>query len=353
MTSSSDGANSKPAIVVESYRDSWIDDYNLIRALVWPKIQDIALAIEHVGSTSVPGLSAKPIIDVDVIVESVDKMPMIIERLCEAGYEHRGDLGIEGREAFHAPTNSVRQNFYVCLDGSLALRNHLILRDHLRENASARRAYGDLKQNLAARFAGDIDAYVEAKTDLILKILAQHAVPEWELNLIRNANLKPLLVETAALADVDAVLSLIGELSNWLKSKGILQWSQSYPREKIVSDVNSNFVHVVRDGDQISATVTLSDHRDVYWRDFPGEAVYLHRLAIHRSFSCKHLGSRMLAWSEERVKARGVPLLRLDCDSQNTKLRQYYLNHGFEFCGLRRVDEYNMEFALFEKSVTK
>ncbi|MBL7668867.1 MAG: GrpB family protein [Bdellovibrionaceae bacterium] len=129
-------SNTKPNIVVESYKSSWADDFKSIRDLVWPKIHEVAAAIEHVGSTSVPGLAAKPIIDVDVIVNDVEKIPVIIERLKSIGYEHPGDLGIKRREAFKAPPDSVRQNFYVCLSGVLALRNHLILRDHLRMAAS-------------------------------------------------------------------------------------------------------------------------------------------------------------------------------------------------------------------------
>lgn len=341
----------KPAIVVENYKASWIADFNSIRDLVWPKIHDIATAIEHIGSTSVPGLSAKPIIDVDVIVNDAAKISLVIERLQEIGYRHRGNLGIEGREAFTAPSDLVRQNFYVCLSGCLALRNHLILRDHLRSDAGSRHEYGALKQKLAGEFADDIDSYVEAKTNFILTILELHGVEKESLDLIRNANLKPLVVEAASDSDIDVILALIIELSGWLRTKGILQWSQSYPREKIESDVRSNFVHVVREHGRITATVTLTDLRDRYWQDFPGEAIYLHRLAVRRSASGRHLGSRLLAWSEKKVKDQGVPLLRLDCDSQNSVLRQYYSAHGFEFCGLRRFEEYNMEFALFEKRV--
>jgi GrpB-like predicted nucleotidyltransferase (UPF0157 family) len=180
----------KPAVVVENYNSRWVEDFNSIRVLVWPQIHDVAIAIEHVGSTSVPRLSAKPIIDVDVVVASADKIPAVIERLEKIGYEHQGNLGIEGREAFKAPPGSIRQNFYVCVEGALALRNHLILRNHLRSNAESRRAYGELKQKLANEFANDIESYVEAKTELILIILSQYGISTSELTLIRNANLR-------------------------------------------------------------------------------------------------------------------------------------------------------------------
>lgn len=344
-------SEAKSNIFVESYRSSWVDDFNSIRELIWPKIHDVADAIEHVGSTSVPGLAAKPIIDVDVIASNPENIPVIIERLESVGYQHRGDLGIKDREAFRAPPSSVRQNFYVCLSGSLALRNHLILRDHLRTDADARRAYSELKQKIAKEFADDIDSYVEAKTELILKILAMHGLQESELNSIRNANLKPLALEPAKLVDVDEILSLIVELSRWLRSKGILQWSDGYSREKIEAEIRSQHIHVMRLNGDIAAAVTLSDCKDDYWKDFPGEAVYLHRLAIHRSQAGKNLGARILSWSETEVAKRGISLLRLDCNSKNSFLQEYYISKGFGFCGIRPLEEYNMDVALFEKDV--
>lgn len=97
-------------VTVESYRSSWVDDFNSICDLVWPKIHDIADSIEHVGSTSFPGLAAKPIIDVDVIISNSENMSLVIERLESVGCQHRGDLGIKGREAFE--TRLIRESYF-------------------------------------------------------------------------------------------------------------------------------------------------------------------------------------------------------------------------------------------------
>lgn len=80
---------------------------------MWPKVQYAALSIEHVGSTAVPGLFAKPIIDVAIVTESEEKTKAVIVGLKELGYEHRGDLGIKGRQAFKRPANSPKHFLFI------------------------------------------------------------------------------------------------------------------------------------------------------------------------------------------------------------------------------------------------
>jgi len=80
----------------------------------------------------VPSLAAKPIIDVDVVVASRDLVALVINRLKPLGHEHRSDLGIEDREAFWTAENQPPYHLYVCLENSVALRNHIALRDQLR-----------------------------------------------------------------------------------------------------------------------------------------------------------------------------------------------------------------------------
>src|SRR5688572_23931561 len=124
-------------IVVVDYDPAWPEIFEQLRAYVWSAVHDVALAVEHVGSTSVPGLAAKPIIDMSVIVASEHKVPVTIARLATLGYVHLGTLGVEGREAFRRPEGLPAHklpahNLYVCPQGSLGLQNHLAVRDHLR-----------------------------------------------------------------------------------------------------------------------------------------------------------------------------------------------------------------------------
>ena len=154
-------------------------------------VDDFALAIEHIGSTSVPGLSAKPIIDMSVVVQSPEHVPLVIKRLATLGYVHRGNLGIEGREAFRSPQKLPAHHLYLCPEGSLGLINPLALRDYLRVHPDLAHAYGNLKKTLALEFPDDIDSYIDGKTDLILGILREVGFSRDQLDTIEQINRKP------------------------------------------------------------------------------------------------------------------------------------------------------------------
>ena len=118
------------------------------------------------------GLAAKPVVDISsVVVPTVANVPAGIERLATLGYVHRGNLGVEGREAFIAPAVLSSHHLYLCPADGLALRNHLAVRDYLRTHPETVRQYGALKKQLARRFAHDVDGYVDGKTETILAIL--------------------------------------------------------------------------------------------------------------------------------------------------------------------------------------
>jgi GrpB-like predicted nucleotidyltransferase (UPF0157 family) len=178
------------AVIVVAYDPAWPQIFEDLRARIWPAVASFALGIEHVGSTSVPGLAAKPIIDLDVVAETPAMVEQIIGALGGLGYVHRGDLGIKGREAMEAPVGPAH-HLYVCLAGSEALRNHLFLRDYLRAHPNLAASYGELKMRLAREFADDIDGYVDGKTDFILEILARSDLTVDGLKRIGEANRKP------------------------------------------------------------------------------------------------------------------------------------------------------------------
>ena len=87
-------------VVVLPYDPKWNEDFSAIRAELEAAMGELALRIEHVGSTSVEGMSAKPCIDVDVVIQDRTCLKAAIERLASIGYVHEGNLGIKGREAF-------------------------------------------------------------------------------------------------------------------------------------------------------------------------------------------------------------------------------------------------------------
>jgi GrpB-like predicted nucleotidyltransferase (UPF0157 family) len=129
-------------------------------------VGDLALAIEHIGSTAVPGLAAKPVIDLVIVVEP-HSVQEAIERLTAIGYVHEGNRGVEGREAFSVPEGERRHHLYVSPTDSEELRAQLAFRDRLRESPALAVEYDALKRELAVQFRNDRMGYTEAKTDFV------------------------------------------------------------------------------------------------------------------------------------------------------------------------------------------
>lgn len=136
------------------------------------------VAIEHVGSTSVPGLAAKPVIDCDIVVAPAD-VAAAAAVLVRLGFRPLGELGIPQRWAFKEPGRLARTNTYVIVDGSLSLRNHLCVRDMLRSSAALREEYAAVKKRVAAT-AANIDEYGRGKNAVVQRILAAGGLSEAE-----------------------------------------------------------------------------------------------------------------------------------------------------------------------------
>eukprot|EP01135_Chromosphaera_perkinsii_P010338 Nk52_evm10s2118 gene=Nk52_evmTU10s2118 len=176
---------------VECYNPEWAQAYLGIKDRLWPVVGPYAIGIEHVGSTSVPGLAAKPVIDIDIVFsgksEDLEEIKQGLEKI---GYAYNGDQGIPERFAFKytGSTPIMRHNLYACVDGCLALRNHIMIRDHLRENEADREAYGALKQQLVEKYSDDINAYCENKTDFLVDVLSRCGLSDEERREITGVN---------------------------------------------------------------------------------------------------------------------------------------------------------------------
>lgn len=144
------------------------------------------VAIEHVGSTSVPALAAKPVIDCDIIVAE-QHVVAASEVLVRLGFAPLGELGIPLRWAFKEPARLARTQTYVIVEGSLALRNHLAVRDILRSDPELREEYTMIKRAVGAT-AANIDAYGGGKNAMVQKILAAAGLTEAERSAIGANN---------------------------------------------------------------------------------------------------------------------------------------------------------------------
>jgi GrpB-like predicted nucleotidyltransferase (UPF0157 family)/L-amino acid N-acyltransferase YncA len=162
-------------VVLRQYDPEWPRSFRRIRAGVEDAVADVAVSIEHVGSTAVPGLAAKPVIDIDVVVAASEKVADAVRRLEQVGYEHEGDLGVTGREAFRSSSRLPDHHLYVVVDGSLPYVEHVLLRDLLRADEGLAEIYADAKKQAAAEHAEDRSAYQQAKSDTIEVLLDRAA----------------------------------------------------------------------------------------------------------------------------------------------------------------------------------
>ncbi|MFK0333786.1 GrpB family protein [Rhizobium sp. NPDC090275] len=132
-------------VIIVPYDPIWPKDFVQIRDEIAMALGPTALEIEHIGSTAVPGLAAKPIIDIDVVIPTESALSLVISKLSQLGYSYEGEKGIEGRHAFAQPSRLPTHHLYVCAAGNPELRRHLAFRDYLRANPDAARNYGLLK----------------------------------------------------------------------------------------------------------------------------------------------------------------------------------------------------------------
>jgi GrpB-like predicted nucleotidyltransferase (UPF0157 family) len=159
-------ADAIKSVTVVEYDPAWPAAFQALARRAADAIGERVMAVEHVGSTSVPGLAAKPVVDLAVVVREED-VPHAVERLATLGYAYQGERGVPGRHAFRAPPGEARHHLYVCVPGSPGFRDHVLFRDHLRAHPDTARDYADLKRRLAIEHRDDRDAYQQAKSAFI------------------------------------------------------------------------------------------------------------------------------------------------------------------------------------------
>ena len=126
------------------------------------------------GSTAVPGLAAKPIVDIMVGLRVLSDHACCVAPLASLGYEHKGEYGIPDRHYFRKPVQGPRTHqVHMVERGSAFWVRHLLFRDYLRANPNEAAAYDRLKRELAARFGADLEGYTEAKTEFIRSVEAK------------------------------------------------------------------------------------------------------------------------------------------------------------------------------------
>ncbi|MBP7690924.1 MAG: GrpB family protein [Anaerolineales bacterium] len=166
-------------VVVVAYDPAWPALAAAESARLRASLDDNVLAIHHFGSTAVPGLCAKPVLDLLPVVADLDRVDCLNDRLIALGYTPRGEYGLPGRRYFPRiladaeETHTHHVHFYPAEHPEV--HRHLAVRDFLRAHPAEAEAYGRLKTSLAARFPWDIDGYVDGK-DAYMKDLERRAM---------------------------------------------------------------------------------------------------------------------------------------------------------------------------------
>jgi GrpB-like predicted nucleotidyltransferase (UPF0157 family) len=157
-------------VLIQAYQSKWKDDFEAIKNVLIKANEGMKLQIEYIGSTAIPGMPAKSIIDIDLIYFSIRDFTSALETLETIGYYHNGDQGIEGREVFkrnegenHPLLDTIKHHLYVCHHQSRELKRHLLFRDYLRNNKDARAKYAKLKHVLAKKAFQDKNIYALLK----------------------------------------------------------------------------------------------------------------------------------------------------------------------------------------------
>ena len=158
-------------MLIQKYNAKWIEDFNQIKNILLQTLPNIGINIEHIGSTSIPNLAAKPIIDIDIVFDTSIDFETIKTGLNKIGYYHNGNQGIPNREAFkrnltiqkHKVLDLITHHLYVCPIDSEELARHLLFRDYLSNNEPARMQYQKLKYEIAKKANQDKKEYAQLK----------------------------------------------------------------------------------------------------------------------------------------------------------------------------------------------
>ena len=308
-------------VIVLPYDEAWTSDFEKIREEIKAALGDLALRIEHVGSTSVRGLSAKPIIDLDVVIRDASVLDEVVRCLAGIGYHHEGDLGIPGREAFkyEGKEHLRKHHLYVCLRDSAGLKRHIAFRDYLRSHPEAVQEYSRIKEEGAALYPEDMDRYIEHKAPLIQRIYEKMNTSYR----IRKADGNDIeaLRELYRLLEEDGVRYqpehfVIGERTGEF-FQGIFD---SKTQEILVADVDGvaiGFVHCV-----ILPQKKVSCLK-------PQTVVYLQDLCVREDLRDQGIGTALIRAAKAYGKEMGADFIRTQVFPGNTAGMRFYERNGF------------------------
>jgi GrpB-like predicted nucleotidyltransferase (UPF0157 family) len=158
-------------MLIQEYKESWVEDFNEIKKVITEALVNLPVSIEHIGSTAIPQLAAKPIIDIDIVYPENAAFDELKIRLEKIGYYHAGNQGIPDREVFkrdntagkHKVLDFIAHHLYACPADSEELQRHILFRDYLIKIDEARVQYQNLKYEIAEEAHQDRKKYAQLK----------------------------------------------------------------------------------------------------------------------------------------------------------------------------------------------
>ncbi|HEX6292572.1 MAG TPA: GrpB family protein [Herpetosiphonaceae bacterium] len=168
------GSQPSATVAVVPHDPAWASAFRAAAEPIAAALAPELVAIHHAGSTSIPGIKAKPTIDILIEARQIDAIDAHDGAMSELGYAPRGELGIAGRRYFTKTSDMARtHNVHVFQTGHPEIERMLNLRDYLRAHPDAAEAYSRLKEQLARQFPGDIESYTLGKSEFIEAIVVK------------------------------------------------------------------------------------------------------------------------------------------------------------------------------------
>jgi GrpB-like predicted nucleotidyltransferase (UPF0157 family) len=186
--------------LIEPYNPNWQTAFEDIKQVIEVALHELntQIEIQHIGSTSIQGMYAKPILDIDIILHEKSSLEQVTIKLTKIGYISRGEQGVAGRFAFRQKSEKVpltqpnkkwlSHHLYVCYADSLALKNHLLFRDALRNDKDLAQQYSEIKKSLTDNSKIIREDYSSKKTDFIISVLTKAGLSKKELKEITEVN---------------------------------------------------------------------------------------------------------------------------------------------------------------------
>ncbi len=170
----------KREINVEPYNKKWKVKFKNEKSKLEKIFNDILVKIYHIGSTAIPNIKAKPVIDIMVVVEDIDKVDNYNDRIKSLGYEPKGEFGIKNRRFFQKGGNNRTHHIHIFQQGDKEIKRHINFRDYIKSHPKEAQKYSQLKEILADKYSQDINKYNKGKNDFIAEIDSKAV--EWKKN---------------------------------------------------------------------------------------------------------------------------------------------------------------------------